>query len=58
MDNEKFIIKYIDNHREIVNTGRTRLRRPKILRWPFKYRGFMKKEWHDASELLHSIPDD
>ena len=58
MDDEKFIIEYIDNHREIVNTGRDRLRRPNILQWRVKYRGFPKREWHDACEFLHSIPDD
>ena len=58
MDDEKFIIEYMDKHREIVHTGRDRLRRPKILQWRVKYKGFPKKEWPDASKFLHSIPDD
>ena len=58
MDDEKFIIEYTDKHREIVNTGRYRLQRPRILQWRVQYKGFLKKEWDHVSEFWHSLPDD
>ena len=56
VDLKKFIIKYIDKHREIVNTGENPLRGPKTLQCDVKYKGFLKKEWHDADAVAGGSP--
>ena len=45
-------------HQKFANKGKDKYRRPHILTWYVKYKGYDKPEWHDASEFLHDINQD
>ena len=58
VDDDKFIIEKVLKHQKFANKGRDKHRRPHILEWYVKYKGYDKPEWHDASEFLHDINQD
>ena len=51
VDDDKFIVEKFLKHQKFANKGKDKHRRPHILKWYVKYKGYDKPEWHDASEL-------
>ena len=58
VDDDKFNIGKVLKHQKFANKGKDKHRRPHILKWYVKYKGYDKPEWHDASEFLHDINKD
>ena len=58
VDDDKFIIEKVFKHQKFANKGKDKHRRPHILKWYVKYKGYDKPEWYDASEFLHDINQD
>ena len=58
VDDEKFIVGKILKHAVQKNRGKDKARRPNIVKWLVKYKGYDKPEWREASEFMHDINEE
>ena len=58
MDDEKFIVKKVLKHAVQKNRCKDKARRPNIVKWFVKYKGYDKPEWREASEFMHDINEE
>ena len=58
VDDEKFLFENCLTHTVQKNRGKDKARRPNIVKWFVRNKGYDTPEWREASEFMHDINEE